>query len=108
MLVACWMVVLELGPLRFLRMEISSVLLIVCCSFGVWIRLGSLRLKVMLMRVWFLLVVFGIWIAWVTKLLMRLRIMGGGGFLFMSLMLDVVWWGFVIGGILLFVIFIVF
>ena len=26
----------------------------------------------------------------------------------MSLMLDVIWWGFVIGGILLFVIFIVF
>ena len=87
---------------------ISSVLLIVCCSFGVWIRLIFLRLRVMRMKAWFLMVVLGIWIVWVTMLLMQLLNLVGGGFLFMSLMLVVIWLGFVIVGILLFVIFIVF
>ena len=52
------------------------------------------------MMVWFLMVVFEIWIVRVTMLPMRLQILGGGGFLFMSLMLVVIWLGFVIVGIL--------
>ena len=74
----------------------------------VLVRLRSLRLRVMQMKVWFFKGVFGIWIDWVIRLLMRLRILGGGGFLFMLLMLVGISWEFVAGGILLFVIFIVF
>ena len=49
-----------------------------------------------------------VWIVWATMLLMKLLNLVGGGFLFMSLMLVVIWLGFAIVGILLFVIFIVF
>ena len=74
----------------------------------VLIRFGFPRLKVMRVRTWLLMVVFGIWTFWEIGLLMRLLILGGGGFLFMSQMLVVIWWRSVTGGILLFVIFIVF
>ena len=44
-------------PLSLSRMVIFSCLLRECFTFGVWTRFGFLRLRVMLMRVWFLTVV---------------------------------------------------
>ena len=73
---------------------------------GVWTLFVFLKLKVMLMMVWFFIDKFGVRISWVMTLLMRLLILDGGGLVQPSLMLDETCLGFVVAGTLLFLIFI--
>ena len=79
MLVACWMAMVALVLLSFLRMVILLCLLVGCFRFRVWTKLGFLRLRVMLMRVWFWMAGFESWIAWETMPQMRRLTLVAGG-----------------------------
>ena len=71
-----------------------------CFIFGVWTRFGLLRLKGMLMKLWFLTVGLVMMVGCVTMLLMRLLTLVVGGLVMLSLMRVVVCLGFVVAGIL--------
>ena len=99
------MVVQVLLHLSLSRMVIFSCLLRECFTFGFWTRFGLLRLRVMLMRVWFSMVEFGRLTGWVMMLL-RLLILVVGELVMLSLMLVVICPGSVVDGILSFLTFI--
>ena len=85
----CLMVVMALFNLSLSMMVIFSCLLKGCFVLGVWTRFGLLRLRVMLMKVWFLMAGFERLTIWVMMLLMRLMTLVAGGLVMLSLMLVV-------------------
>ena len=88
---ACWMVGIVLFLLNLFTMVILLLLIDrIAFIFGVWTRFGLLRLRVMLMRVWFSMVGFGRLIGLVIILPMRLLTLGVGGLVMLSSMRDVI------------------
>ena len=81
------MVVLVSLLLSLSMMVTCFCLVIGCFIFVVGIRFGSLKLMVMLTRVWFLTVVFGKLTGWVMMLLVRLLTLGARGLIVRLLML---------------------
>ena len=95
------------GSVPFELVKDGDLLLLRGCFIcEVWTLLGLLRLRVMLMKVWFLTVGFGRLTGWVMMLLMRLLTLVAGGFAMPSLMLVVICLGFVVDGTLSFLTFI--
>ena len=84
--------------LSWLRMGILLCLLRGCSVFGGWTRFVLLRLRVMLMRLWFGLGELVILIGWVIMERMKLLILVVGGCLGGLLMLEVIILGFVLVG----------
>ena len=98
------------GTVPFVLVKDGDLLLLIerMLHLEVSTRFGFLRLKVMLMRVWFLMVGFERLTGWVMTLLMRLLIWGVEGSVLLSLTLVVTCLGSVVAGTLLSLTFIVF
>ena len=100
------MVGVVLFLLSLSRMVIFLYSLRECFDLEDWTLFELLRLRVMLMRVWFSKVGYGRLTELVMMLLMRLLTLGVGGLAILSLMRVVICLGFVDVGILSFLIFI--
>ena len=96
------------GPTPFELVKDGGLLLLIerMLQLRVWVLLGLLRLRVMLMRVWFLTVGFRGLINWVMMLLMRLLTSVVGELAILSLTLGVISLGSVGAGTLFFLTFI--